>query len=171
MLRPQLLITKKNDLTCYCFCIQVDHFGPCETASWTEFMPSSQLCPHIDYKAKRLKWLLFMYTTRFVWPLWQEQHQDKSLSLQTCVSVITEVSSFHYILTFWRYFICKIGLGKGVRKFHHTVWKWDLLFSSTLWLSLACLPCSLTLSQEIFMTVIASAEKKTVSFPNRVTEL
>ena len=30
MLRPQLLIKKQNGLTGYCFCIQVDHFSPCD---------------------------------------------------------------------------------------------------------------------------------------------
>ena len=36
MLRLQLLTKKQNGLTGYCFCrpIQVDHFGPCETAEW-----------------------------------------------------------------------------------------------------------------------------------------
>ena len=61
MLRPQLLIKNHNSLTGYYFCIQVDHFSPCDRSDDISIPSVSALPTFIDYKAKRLKWLMFMY--------------------------------------------------------------------------------------------------------------
>ena len=55
-------------------------------------------------------------------------------------SVIKEVPRFHYILMFWKYFICK--LGKGVRKVpSHSSKMRSVFFPAHVRMSFAYLPC------------------------------
>ena len=119
-----LLIKKQKSLTEYCFKHTDSPFGLLIVRPPTKSCLESKHQSHYWLKAKGFKWLLFLYTSRLFWLLWDGWRPLLQVSLHTC-----GFWRFHYILSFWRYFICKIR--KGVRKVPSHSFGMRLDFSST----------------------------------------